>query len=548
MSKFNRAHAVGPAATEATPSGLTHEGAPGYARDTRSELRLLAVTNMVGEDTFYERAGSRDDRYCQLVQTCAIADPAWTAGFLRWLRTEANMRSAALVGAAEFVAARRTIPREQLPRGADGIPAIGNEYFTNRRVVSSVLQRADEPGEFLAFWASKYGTNFPMPVKRGVADAVVRLYSEYSVAKYDSATAAYRPADVIELCHPLTDAPWQNDLFRYLLDVRHGNHNGEVPATLPLLAARAQLLALPVPERRALLAQPDASERLIAAGMTHEALGGWLQGPMTGQAWDAIAPGMGYAALLKNLRNFDEAGISQATFEAVSERLARPAAVASSRQLPMRFLSAHRAATDRWAPALEAALELSLGNIPALSGRTLVLVDTSSSMNDTFSRDGTLMRWDAAVVFGLALARRCERADVVSFSSGRQWLSDAPAAKTKVFDLAAGESLLAGVARWQRAGFFLGGGTDTDPALRRHVEADHDRVVILTDEQAAHGGEDVGAGLPMPIFTFNLAGYERGHAPSNTDGRRWTLGGLSDQAFSVIPILESAELPVLTSA
>ena len=35
---------------------FTHEGGEAYVRDVESELFLLAATNMVGEDTFYERA------------------------------------------------------------------------------------------------------------------------------------------------------------------------------------------------------------------------------------------------------------------------------------------------------------------------------------------------------------------------------------------------------------------------------------------------------------------------------------------------------------
>src|SRR5687768_3115553 len=107
MSKFNRtgtrpAGGTSPIFTEPTATGRTFEGAPGYARDAKSELFLLAVTNMVGEQTFYEQANGRDDRYQQLVRTLAVADPEWTAGFLAWLRGDANKRSAALVGAAEF--------------------------------------------------------------------------------------------------------------------------------------------------------------------------------------------------------------------------------------------------------------------------------------------------------------------------------------------------------------------------------------------------------------------------------------------------------------
>ena len=41
---------------------LTHEGGAAYTRDVESDLFLLAATNMVGEDTFYERADTREMR------------------------------------------------------------------------------------------------------------------------------------------------------------------------------------------------------------------------------------------------------------------------------------------------------------------------------------------------------------------------------------------------------------------------------------------------------------------------------------------------------
>jgi hypothetical protein len=193
----------------------------------------------------------------------------------------------------------------------------------------------------------------------------------------------------------------------------------------------------------------------------------------------------------------------------------------------MRFLSAYRAAPSlRWAYPLEQALGHSLANVPALSGRTLVLIDTSGSMHCGFSRDGTLMRWDAAALFGLALARRCSYADVVSFSSG-----------TMVFPTRPGESVLAALHRWRTDGFFIGGGTETAGALRRHF-AGHDRVVILTDEQAGGGTVDTAIPLDVPMITFNLAGYRYGHAPSGT-ATRVTIGGLTDQAFRMIPAVEN---------
>jgi hypothetical protein len=526
MSKFNttgtRPAVFSPIVAEQSGSGLTYEGGTGYARNTQSELFLLAVSNMVGEATFYESAEKRDTRFAELVQKATLEDPDWTARFLRWLRSDANMRSASLVGAAEFAAARKAA-------GLDGM---------SRQVVDSVLQRADEPGEMLAYWTSVHGKAIAKPVKRGVADGAKRLYTERSFLKWDSASKGFRFADVLNLTHPDADGT-QPDLFEYILDDRYG-HADAVPALLNTIAYYKGLMATPVENRRALLDSEKGRERLKLAGMTWESLAGWLQGPMDAKAWETIIPSMGYMALLRNLRNFDQAGVSDEVAGQVAGKLASAEQVAKSRQLPMRFLSAYRAAPSlRWAWALEQAITHSMANVPPLGGRTLILVDTSSSMDAPFSKDGSLMRWDAAAIFGIALGSRCEHADVVSFSSAQRYYSDPAGSNTKVFPATPGESLLRSVDRWKTGGYFLGGGTDTPGAIRKHLRPGfHDRLVILTDEQASRG--DVTAAVPhaVPLYTWNLAGYQYGHAPSGS--RNWhTFGGLTDQAFKMIPLLEA---------
>src|SRR5690349_12992404 len=171
MSKFNRtalraATGRGPINATATATGLTHEGAPGYAHDAKSALFLLAVSNMVGEDTFYESANDRDRRYVELVHEVAVADPAWLLAFVGWLRGSANMRSASIVAAVEAVRARlASSSAASAASTASTVDAVSNRSF-----VSAVLQRADEPGELLAYWVSRYGRALPKPIKRGVAD------------------------------------------------------------------------------------------------------------------------------------------------------------------------------------------------------------------------------------------------------------------------------------------------------------------------------------------------------------------------------------------
>lgn len=551
MARFNtagtRAARFSPVTSEAAPSGVTHEGAPGFARDSKSELFLLAVAHM-GDGSFYESQPERDRRFCALVHGVAMADPQWMAKFVPWLRDSANMRTASVVAAAE---AAKALLIDEKPGG--------------RQIIASALKRADEPGELLAYWHSRYGRVIPKPVKRGIADAVASLYREYTLLKYDTASHGYRFADVIEFTHPAPRMPAglldrlpaeeleamtaedvreftagfekrQGDLFEYAIDRRH-NRDKPIPESLRMIRANARLRAAAAEVPGALL-DPAA---LKAAGMTWEdALS--LAGNKVSKRdlWTSLIPSMGFMALLRNLRNFDQAGVSDEVAQQVAARLADPEQVARSRQFPFRFLSAYRAVPSlRWAYPLEKALNASLASIPALKGRTLVLIDTSTSMNAKLSGgDGTMLRWDAAVLFGAAVAQRCGHADVVSFS-GRSYYHEPQVAKARAFPLRAGESLLRTLERWQGDGYFLGGGTDTALALRASFSG-HDRVVIVTDEQAANNGAEVSAVIPqsVPLYTWNISGEKFGHAPSGS-GNRHTFGGLTDSAFRLVPMLEA---------
>ncbi|MEU3793227.1 TROVE domain-containing protein [Streptomyces fructofermentans] len=518
MARFNTRAGKAQGTSRVTSTGRvlrTYEGGRGRERDARSELFLLAVANLVSQRTHYETGAERDDRFAALVRELAVRDPSWTASMLEWLRGEGGMRTASIVGAAEYVKAR-------LDAGATDGPA-------NRGVVACVLRRPDEPGELLAYWTARYGRNLPKPVKRGVADAVRRLFSGTSLLKYDTASKGYRFGDILNLVHaaPDPDKPWQGELFQYALDRRHNPDTAVPPASNRVLTAHRELMALPVAERRAVVTAPDGAERLAAAGITWEALAGWLQGPMDSAAWEAVIPSMGAMALVRNLRNFDRAGVSDAVAERVAARISDPAEVARSRQFPFRYLAAYRHAPSlRWSYPLERALGHSLANVPALPGRTLVLVDRSGSMFfSRFSDRSELNRADAAAVFGTALALRAADADLVEFGT-----------TSRRVGFSRGESVLKVLERFGDLG-----GTDTSEAVRKHYRK-HDRVLIVTDEQAAysrHGGPTEQVPAHVPVYTWNLAGHRVGHGPSGA-GNRHVFGGLSDAAFRMVPLLEGA--------
>jgi hypothetical protein len=156
---------------KSTTATVNAKGSVAYKRDEKSELFLLAVANMVGQDRFHESADARDARFETLSRDVAVKDPKWFSGFVGWLRNEAFMRSAAIVAAVE---------------GAKALYDSGAMNGTPRALVAASQARADEPGEVFAYYESKYGKNFPAFLKKGVADGARKLYSEYSLLKYDT--------------------------------------------------------------------------------------------------------------------------------------------------------------------------------------------------------------------------------------------------------------------------------------------------------------------------------------------------------------------------
>lgn len=465
----------------------TYEGASGHRRDPKSELFLLGISLLFGEKTFYEDVGSRKERFRNLIHEVVGADPDWVKRFIPYLRNTMQIRTSSIVAACEYVKAGG-------PHG--------------RAVIDSACARADEPAEVLAYWHQEYGRKLPMAVKRGVADAVGRLYNEKSVLKYDGQSRAWRMGDVIELVHPKPKAEWQNALFRYLLDVRHHpekvNHEG-----LPTIQAV-----------RIWQGNPSLN---LPEGVTWERLSGTRK--MDVQAWEAVIPQMGYMALLRNLRNFDDAGISEPIAEQVTIQLADPEQVAKSRQFPIRFFSAAKElGSVRWVAALEKALNHSVANVPALHGRTLIMVDVSGSMFGGWSNRSKVEQGEVAALFGSALALRAEAADLIAYSN-----------EAAAIRFGKGDAVLKLVERcitWPGAR----GGTNTFETLNAAYNG-HDRVVILTDEQAHPWGTAPREDIPL-IYTFNIAGYIPAQMEQGEKGR-YAFGGLTDAGFRVIELLES---------
>ncbi len=499
------------------PDALTHEGGAGFERTPEGELFLLGASYLYGKPTFYERPDQRDQRFLALL---GQVDPTWLAGFIPYLRRNLNIRTAAVVAAAEYI-------RMGHPNG--------------RAVVRGALARADEPAELLGYWLSRHGRKLPMALKRGLADALVRLGTEYNVLKYAGWGNRVSFADVIQFAHPAPRDGTQRTLFQYLLAKRRGVPGAQPqpgPMTplaigprdyglLPMHAARADLLDRGIEQRReAVLTSPGL---LADAGATWEWVASTLlPGGMGSAEWSAVVPQMGVMALLRNLRNFEHTGLSVEATSAVLAKLTGAEDVRRSRALPLRFLQAHAAtARTTWGSALEAGLRLATANVPELAGKTVALADVSGSM--VWGRGGAAP-WPTAVAFAMIAADRSAPGStftVYSDSAQDMPVGDVIPALDRV-----------------KASRPFGGGTRTVEAI---VEAyrrtpDARRIVVVTDEQAfATSGMywQRLTEIPVPIYTWNVQGYRTGHLPSGS-ANRYSFGGLSDAAFTLLAAIEDA--------
>lgn len=531
-----------------TPDGRTHEGGPGFRRDAKSEAFLSATTTFALQGDHYRDGQAIANRMATLIKEIAVDDSgwAWVKDCAPWLRTQSNIRATPVSIAAEAIHARI-------------VAGVHDEDGDRRWLVNAILQRAEEPLEFYMYWTTHFGKNLPASIKRALADSVDRLWDEAAFLRYGNKPGAVTFADLLEIVHPKGTSERQGELYSWILTKARKRKGAVPPASLAHVRARWELARLSPAQRhgfahraRGFAFERETLDRAMVGQW--EFLRSWLgDKPASGyvmpeaRQWELAAPRMGYMALLRNLRNFDQAGISDEAAERIAARLTDPNQVKKCKQLPFRFYSAYKEAPSlRWGNALEKALNHCLVNIPELDGRTLFLIDTSDSMRRILSEKSTMNRVTAGALFAFAQAlKNPNKADVWGFADG-QFL---------VKGVERGMSLLRSVELFTKRVGAVGHGTQIERAVRDTFDAKrHNRVILFTDCQTfpmgdprdlpwphltGHQGGNVGEAIPahIPMYAFNLAGHT--HGMMATKPNRFEIGGLTDHTFQQIRCLEA---------
>jgi hypothetical protein len=240
-----------------------------------------------------------------------------------------------------------------------------------------------------------------------------------------------------------------------------------------------------------------------------------------------VIPNMGVMALLRNLRNFDAKGVSEKAIDAVIAKVTDAEEIAKSRVFPYQVWSAYREApSDNWKRALAKTLDLATGNTPDLGPGTLVLIDTSGSMEGTVSGKSTVSRIEVAAVMAVALAHKHADTTVAIFANTAAYMN-----RTQ------GASALSEVQDIVRAIGVVGHSTNINTSIAATFDPKkHQRVIVFTDGQSSDTAS-VSAHVPR-IYTFDLAGY-RATTQKNGSNGRFIFGGFSDATMTGIAALEA---------
>ncbi|OPZ89380.1 MAG: TROVE domain protein [Firmicutes bacterium ADurb.Bin419] len=347
MARFNKKQTI-----VTTPADTTnYEGAPAFKMDDKTTLYTQVCACLWGEPSFYDATGERESNIITLIHKIGATDPEWLMKLAVYARETMHLRSVPVVILAEMAA-----HKEYKDKPKPWIVKWGER----------IIPRADEMGELLAYYTSKFGKKIPNSIKNVIEKRLLSL-SEYDVSKY-AGNKGWKMHDIVNYIHPKPLNEKQEMLFGYIVGKNKADEK-----TLPLLYAR--------------------DEFLKKTELDEEALGLIQKGSITWETaiskfgnnanvWDALD--IPIMASIRNIRNIVN---SEASLDPVISKLNDANIVRKSKMFPYRFWQAYKIVcemfmqTSKIGMALDNALAVSSTIIDKLDGKSLICIDHSGSMD-----------------------------------------------------------------------------------------------------------------------------------------------------------------------
>ncbi len=410
-------------------------GAPAYAVTAEHQLAQLAVTGTLS-DTFYATAETQLD---ELLGVASRVEPRFLAQAAIYARQRGHMKDMPALLLAALSIQDSVLLSRAFPRVID-----------NGRMLRTFVQimRSGAVGR------KSLGTRPKLLVQAWLNAATDAQLIRAAVGQSPSL------ADVIRMVHPKPATAERKALYAYLIGR---------PYDVALMPDAVR--ALEAFKRDAKAPVPDVPFQMLTA----------LE--LTSAHWAEIAKFAGWQMLRMNLNTFARHGVfnEQRMTTLIAGRLADKNAIRKARVLPYQLMAAHTAVgagvPDTIREALQDAMEIALGNVPAVAGRVVVCPDVSGSMQSAVTgvRRGatSVVRCiDVAALMAAAMVRQNRSARVLPFEQD-------------VVDIRLNprDSVMTNAAKLAAIG---GGGTNCSaPLARLNAErANVDLVVFVSDNES----------------------------------------------------------------
>jgi 60 kDa SS-A/Ro ribonucleoprotein len=478
---------------------VNYEGAKAFTLTPQLEL-YTAVATAALTDNFYERAEQSLQRIVDLI---AKNDAVFVAKLAIYTREYMHLRSIPLVLVAELA---------KQHNGDNLVSAL----------TARVIQRADEITELLSYYVQSNGrkelkqlSRLSKQVQKGLA-AAFNKFDEYQFAKYNRDTQV-KLRDALFIVHPKAKDEAQQALFDKIVKDE--------------------------------LATPYTWEVELSTLGQHKFETETAKAAAVKAKWEELifSNKLGYMALLRNLRNILEADVSKEALDKVCSYISNANAVATSKQLPFRFLSAYRELksvsnghVSKVLDALESAVLQSATNIAGFDDNTKVVIaaDVSGSMQVPVSAKSTVQRFDIGLMLAMLLQSRSK--NVITGMFGDLW---------KIINMPT-KNILANADEFHRREGEVGYATNgylviEDLLKQRNVV---DKVFFFTDCQLwdSRGTTSIrsvwkqykAVAPNAKLYLFDLAGY--GTTPlSVLRDDVFLIAGWSDKVFDVLHAIEN---------
>jgi len=416
-------------------NAVNREGAPAFELDPKHQLAQYAATGCFGR-TFYATAGDQLEKVLELANAL---DAAYVAKCAVWARRRGLMKDMPALLCAVLSARDIETLERVFPAVIDNGKMLRNFVQIVRSGVTGRKSLGSAPKRMVRQW---------------LASRPVEMIFRDSVGQSPSM------ADVVKMVHPKPADAERTALYGYLI----GRAVDEW--RLPEVVRAHERF-----KKGESSEVPDVPMQMLASL------------DLDNKAWKEIARKASWTQTRMNLNTFARHGVFEdlELTRQLASRLRNPEKVRRARAFPYQLLMALLAA-DRDVPsnireALQDAMELAIGNVPAIEGQVFVCPDVSGSMASavTGGRKGSTSAVrciDVAALVAAAVLRKNGGAEVLAFED-----------KVVSIELNPRDSVMTNAKKLASIG---GGGTNCSAPLRElnKRRATGDLVLFVSDNQS----------------------------------------------------------------